>query len=205
MSIRILSIFFVFILLLGCDTKNPNSDRSMDKINNTISQLENNILISKKQIEDLKNDMQELKNDVYEKRGRDIVNEITHRVAMFTPSSKDFSTVNTDVGMFYIALKDIQKYANGYKLILSIGNPNSVTYNNLHVTVTYGKSMKGYDWVLDLLSSKKYEATILVDILPNYWNDISIILSPAQIEELEAFWVAINPSTVKLKIKESER
>lgn len=109
--------------------------------------------------------------------------------ARFNPSSKEFQAVKTDMGIFYIKLENIEKYADGYKVIFAIGNPNNTTYGNTKVTISYGENE----------NRKTHETTALTDLLPSYWNDIDVILSPAAENDISNIFIKIEPTTVKLK------
>ena len=61
----------------------------------------------------------------------DSIHEINQSYAIFTPGSKGFSSIHTDVGNLLVILESLKKYANGYQVTFSIGNPNFVTYNGI--------------------------------------------------------------------------
>ncbi len=98
-----------------------------------------------------------------------------------------------------ISLKDIQPYAKGYRLFFEIGNPNSIIYNNIHVVITYGKNEEDLKGKAFLLEAKKYETDIYKDMIPGYWNEVIVTLSPLDISELGTIWMEIEPKIVKLK------
>lgn len=192
-----LIILISLMYLFGCDRNNiPSNSDNLKNFQKELDKLEMNITELKKTNETLKQDIIELR----------VVNlkialkKIDQSLAIFTPDSKGFGVVSTEKGIFLIGLKEIQQYANGYKLIFEIGNPASIIYYHTKITVTYGRGDKDYP-TLNLLTSKKYETLIEDELLPSYWNDITIILSPAKMEDLEYIWVTIDPQSVKLKTK----
>lgn len=64
----------------------------------------------------------------------------SYRTADLDPSSlKKYQRIDTSSGFFLVALEDVMPYLDGYKLILSIGNPSSATYNGFTLKVKWGK------------------------------------------------------------------
>lgn len=54
--------------------------------------------------------------------------------------SKQFSKVETNAGDFLLAVDQREKTANGYRLVLKIGNPHSATYSNFKLRLFWGKN-----------------------------------------------------------------
>ena len=114
------------------------------------------------------------------------------------PSVKGYERIDTTAGSFLVMLKDIQPYADGYKLKLSIGNISSAEYSGFALTATWHKSYAKYtseDW-----SKGGHEKTFNYPekLLPGSWNTVSLILSPAQKEELEYIEISMSTNQIML-------
>jgi hypothetical protein len=193
---RALKIFFIFpIILCSCNSQITSSNAN--KINEKIISLEKEIISLHQTINTLKNnELMALKNDIYTLRIENAVKQL----AIFTPSNTGFQLINTDSGILLVSLKNIEEYADGYKITFSIGNPSTATYSNASITLTYGPKDKKYNSI-DLAHAAKYETDINQDLIPGYWNDVQIVLSNAKKEQLNYIWFTITPKTIELNTK----
>ncbi|MEW6408644.1 MAG: hypothetical protein AB1488_00830 [Nitrospirota bacterium] len=65
---------------------------------------------------------------------------LIRKSVVLDPSSlKHYERIDTSSGFFLISLEDVTPYLDGYKLILSIGNPSSATYAGFTLRVKWGK------------------------------------------------------------------
>jgi hypothetical protein len=118
--------------------------------------------------------------------------------AVFDPSSKGYQRVDTSSGSFLVSLKDIQPYADGYRLKLSIGNPSSAEYSGFSLTAKWHKSfekMTSEDWQKE---QPEKTFTYTEKLFPGSWNTVSLILSPAQKEELGYIEISMSTDQVML-------
>ncbi len=128
---------------------------------------------------------------------------------VLSPVFKGYVKLDTNAGYFLIACEDAQPYLDGYKVILKIGNPASVTYNGFTLEIEWGK-----EYIYDekdpfgLLSIRKYEEwkkslrketkSFTNQLLPGRWNKVELILTPAKPEEIKYIGLSMNTDTVAL-------
>lgn len=123
--------------------------------------------------------------------------------AQFAPNSEGFQSVDTDIGKLTVSLQKIEKYANGHKIFLQIGNPTSATLSDTEITVKYGVNFENSDkifsdWYNNLKESKK---NITQKLMPSTWNNVEVTLSPSTDEETGFISVELNPKKISLKTK----
>ena len=117
---------------------------------------------------------------------------------IFDPSSKGYQRLNTTSGSFLVSLKDVQPYADGYNLKLAIGNLSSAEYSGFILTAKWNKSFDKFtpeDWG-KLQKEKTFNYT--EKLLSGSWNTVSLILSPAQKEELGYIEISMATDQVML-------
>lgn len=131
----------------------------------------------------------------------DKVEELDHpyAVAIFDPMEKGFQRVDTEIGTFLVSLKNVQQYADGIKVTLSIGNIQSVTYTNIRISGKYGMRRPSYpiwspnetkedrasrhqEWnnarAKFRSSLKDFSVTLTEKIRPGNWNSSIIVTLP---------------------------
>lgn len=131
------------------------------------------------------------------------LNNIVTNSANFSPSSEGYTGVDTPIGKLTISLEKIEKYADGHKVFLQIGNPTSATISQSDITVKYGIAFENAndafsDWHNNLKESKK---TITKKLLPATWNDVEVTLSPSSDEETGFISVELTPKEISLNKK----
>lgn len=105
------------------------------------------------------------------------------------PSSKGFLRLDHDTGFFLISCKDAEPYIDGYKIIISVGNPFAGTYSNTKFKVKWGKKptkkLENDDeyrnWRNTLFSK---QIDVADDIRAGSWNNVELILTPAKPEDI---------------------
>ncbi len=107
-----------------------------------------------------------------------------------TSSLEGYVRVDSNHGIFFVSLIDIQPYLNGYKLILNIGNPSYVTYRGFDLTVEWGEFL--------LSETKQRKETYTKDLYPGSWNKIEFNISPVEAEELNYIKVSITTNRLSL-------
>lgn len=182
------SIFAIIISLIitSCEQNNNNEA--------AILKLEKILVEQKADLNELKKEILEISAQLYKMK----IEKFSTQVATFNPDNKEFQIIQTSLGMFFIQIDNIQPYGNGYKVFVSIGNPNFATFSNINIKITYGKSDKNGNF--DLLSAHNYKTTLLKNLLPGFWNNESFILAPAEKEDLQNIWIHIEPTQTALKI-----
>lgn len=141
------------------------------------------------QIDDLKTEVSDLKLQL--SNTQDKLSQVSWELsnlhssaATFSPSSKGYEVLHTNVGDFVASLKKITKYADGYKATFLIGNPNLITYGGITAKVHWGEAFKKEDNISRWLSSlKTQDIDINQSFLPGVWNEVTVTLSPAEAKE----------------------
>jgi hypothetical protein len=120
-------------------------------------------------------------------------------------SSKGFQRLDTNCGTFWVMLEDVEPYTNGYKFVLSIGNPYYAIFSGMKTRARWGpafdakaseKDMSSYEaWEKTL---KEKEETITNELRPGTWNKMTVILAPAKQEDLAYVEFSMTVEQVKL-------
>jgi hypothetical protein len=151
-----------------------------------------------KQLEELKGRLDKIEKDTSRLRFDLDAEKSRYGSLVIDPSSKGYQRLDTSTGTFLVSLKDVQPYADGFKLKLTIGNPSYAQYNGFVLDVTWNKSFEKFtteDW-----GHAQHEKTFnyTEKLMPGSWNTISLILSPAQKEELEFIEISMTTDQVML-------
>jgi len=120
-------------------------------------------------------------------------------------SSKGFQRLDTNCGTFWVMLDDIEPYPDGYKLVLSIGNPYYAIFSGMKTLTRWGpafdgnvseKDVSAYEaWEKTL---KEKEGTVTHALRPGTWNKMTVILAPAKQEDLAYVEFSMTVEQVKL-------
>jgi hypothetical protein len=120
-------------------------------------------------------------------------------------SSKGFQRLDTNCGTFWVMLDDIEPYPDGYKLVLSIGNPYYAVFSGMKTLARWGpafdgnvseKDVSAYEaWEKTL---KEKEETVTHALRPGTWNKMTVILAPAKQEDLAYVEFSMTVEQVKL-------
>jgi len=108
-------------------------------------------------------------------------------------TSKAFSVIDTKVGRLYVAVRSVQPYLNGQKIIVDIGNPTATTFSNAKLTLTWGPRV-GEDFK-DFEAFDKQKRTKEIDepkrFAPASWTPVEVILDDAPADQLGAVWLKL--------------
>ena len=115
-----------------------------------------------------------------------------------------FSAVNTDNGIFFISIEDVQPYLSGYKIMLDIGNPQNCRYRGLKLNVKWSKEFDSEnkdisytDWKKAI--NEKDMSFSTVSLEAGEWTTIEVVMSPVELEEMGYIEFSVYASTVALK------
>lgn len=108
-------------------------------------------------------------------------------VAHLDVHDKNFATVESTGGFFLITCKSFEPIPNGYRLHLSVGNPNNEIVKNPILHFMYGPI-------------REFSSTTPIDgtISPGTWFDVDAVISPIKDEDLKTLAVSINASDIFL-------
>jgi len=173
-------------MLSGCTPENQSNSNQNEEISSLNTQISS-----------LQNQINQLQNDANQTSSK--ISQMNKSYALFTPSSKGYSTINANVGTFVVSLDSLSKYANGYRATFSIGNPNLMTFNGIKVQVQWGEAYtpdKNYsDWIRSL---KSEEIDINKSLLPGVWNKVTVVISPATSKETGVIFLSLVTNIVYL-------
>lgn len=120
-------------------------------------------------------------------------------------SSKGFQRLDTNCGTFWVMLENVEPYPDGYKLVLSIGNPYYAIFSGMKTLARWGpafdgnvseKDVSAYEaWEKTL---KEKEETMTSELRPGTWNKMTLILAPAKQEDLAYVEFSMTVEQVKL-------
>ncbi len=130
--------------------------------------------------------------------------------ANFQIGKEGFQRIETSVGYIFVSLADVQKYANGYKVIFDLGNPYNASITNINATLRYGKGLSEYipeDNVNDFYTHYKSwednlkvaERSIVNEIYGGSWNKVTFIISPAKEEDLETLHLSLSATALIMR------
>lgn len=114
------------------------------------------------------------------------------------PSTKSFQRLDSTVGVLLVSCQDVQPYANGFKVHLSIGNVTMATLHGFKLKVSWGPAYTDTtvtDWTTARHSG---EFDFTDDLLPGKWNKVAFALTPAQPRDLDYVSVGMESNTVSL-------
>lgn len=128
-------------------------------------------------------------------------------VVYLDPLSKDFYKIETNAGLFLIAIKEINKLEKGYLMKLRVGNPNNASYEGVKLTVSWGKPWdprainKNFnDWRKSLLTAEYNFSGALES---GTWTEIAVELTPIQLGHWGHIECSMDIKTIKLQKKRS--
>lgn len=205
-----------------------SSCRDQVSTNTNTAQIERRIEDIEKQnasmLEDLKK-LEKLASETEYKRYRDqlLASDLAdldpdlasvYKFRKLNTSSPEFDYIDIGWGHLLVSVEGVDKYLDGYKINLSIGNPNYAQLNGLNVDVQYGKLE------LDLPKDKKWEdmTTRETDdiikqahcklkkqsvkcsetLKSGTWTKIAIILPNADTEDMKLITYRVNASSISL-------
>lgn len=183
-----IGIMVVTLTILGCaDNKTSELEQKMSDMGTKL------------------NDMQSTVDYQRTRMARFQVEKDRYNKVYLDTSSKGFQRLDTNCGTFWVMLEDVEPYTNGYKFVLSIGNPYYAVFSGVKTRARWGqafeakaseKDMSAYEaWEKTL---KEKEETITNELRPGTWNKMTVILAPAKQEDLAYIEFSMTVEQVKL-------
>lgn len=107
-------------------------------------------------------------------------------------------------GTFLISLASVERYLNGYKVALKIGNTTNATYNGFDLTFRWGKQEPDFRsldvWSKWWDSLQERTQKFSQDLLPGKWNSVELILLPTTADGLGYFQLSMETNEVSLRL-----
>ncbi len=106
--------------------------------------------------------------------------------AFFSSTDTNFHIIRTDYGNMLVSLKNVEKFGDGYRLLLALGNPTSMALNGLNGTIWWGGEKKDFQ--------------ILSVLEPGAWNEVPITIGPANEKDIGMVVVGdLKTDTVRMR------
>ena len=102
-----------------------------------------------------------------------------------------YQPIETGVGKLLVILRSAEPYLDGYKLIISFGNPYACELKGLEVTASVG-------------TNKMQKFSFPSAFKSGWWTDVELILSPARSEDLKHIELWADTDTVSLYVPKTK-
>jgi|SRR5271170_380538 len=189
-----------FPLHLSSQTATPSATPpSVEDQQREIADLRAQVAALQKQVEYFGSRESLLSMRVNDKKDREdsVTLDVTHSA---------YQRLDTDNGFLLVSAEQAVPYLNGYKILLNIGNPLSVSYSGLKAKIKWAKYYDANqftpDSYADWQKSIQQKETSFSDVLEKgTWKKIELIVAPATAEQLGYLKLSINTKTVIIDAK----
>ena len=114
-------IMVVALMISGCtDSKTSELEQKLSGVETKINEMQSTV------------DYQRTKMARYQ------VEKDRYSKVYLDTSSKGFQRLDTNCGTFWVMLEDVEPYSNGYKFVLSIGNPYYAVFSGMKTRARWG-------------------------------------------------------------------
>jgi hypothetical protein len=153
--------------------------------------------------------------DQFDKRIQELEQKV---LALEVNSFKDFSVdldvahpdryqrLSSNTGTFLVSFSNAERYLDGYKIRLSIGNITTATFSGFELTLRFGtkepEAGVGHDWLEWYRTVRTKTETFTRELKPGRWNVVEIIVLPARPDELGYLQVRLRTDEVMLQSEE---
>jgi ABC-type antimicrobial peptide transport system permease subunit len=110
-----------------------------------------------------------------------------------------YSRIDSNGGIFFIIVENVEKYLDGYKINLRIGNPQNCTYNGFELEAEWNKPFT-VEMDYDEWTKNKKEKVINMtqQLSSGNWATCSVNLSPMTEEEIHNVSFSISTDSISL-------
>lgn len=119
--------------------------------------------------------------------------------ARFDPAAaQGFARLETSVGSFAVALREVKPYADGVRAVLDVGNLTTAKVRGATFKVKWGPRLSGgrlKEWEASL---QQRDIEILKDLEPGRWNQVVLSLPDTEISSLGYIEVGMETSEISL-------
>jgi hypothetical protein len=122
---------------------------------------------------------------------------------VLNPFSSTYQSIETNTGVFLIAIERMEQIENGVRLHVNVGNPNYADYNDFTLRFIWGKKRVGEmgptyeEWRQTL---KGVDVTFNGKLARGKWNSMEVDLTPVGEGELSYLECEMNVSSVELEM-----
>ena len=197
MTKRIWMSLWVLVVLFGTTAQAADEEYYEQKI----SQLEAQIGALEEYLQDLAPRLNSFSRDIY-KNINERVRQVSDKVIAINPVSRKFNKIETNAGDFLLAVDDMEKINNGYRLTIKIGNPNSAIYEDVHLRIFWGRKWDPenvkptYEEWRSSLTGAEYKFGGPLE--SGKWTEVVVDLTPAAATNFEYIECEMDVGTVKL-------
>jgi len=113
-----------------------------------------------------------------------------------------FQTIESSLNHFFVSIKHVHQYLEGYKIAFSIGNPYYATYDNIKIKLKYNKRPISWQEYKKLFLKKNYDEyskyrddlekkaqeksfDILTPLKAGTWNHVEVFVDKCMLDDLE--------------------
>ena len=112
--------------------------------------------------------------------------------AFVSATESGYGLARTKLGPMTVSLSGAEKYVDGYKLRLQLGNITAAQLSGVHVNVAWGLFKVG-------TAQKTKDFEILKPLPPGTFTTTEILLSPADATEIKLVSVSVVPDKIELR------
>ncbi len=131
-------------------------------------------------------------------------------VAVLNAKESAFRTIHSCDCVFFVSIKSVSHYLDGYKVLFKIGNTSNVTFTNPKIKIEWN-TYPTFDVTLSLdeilkrndewkKANKEKTFSIAGNLNPGEWSNVELFLSPCSEQELEYIRLSIEPSPAQLNV-----
>lgn len=138
--------------------------------------------------------------------------------AVLDPTSKGYSSVSTDKGVFLFSVADAIPFLDGHKIVLEIGNPMNMTFQGFKLRIRHGRRPPPIpsvnigetnaartieQWIEDRRvwekTLRKVEFSFTDSLPPGAWSMVDFTLKETKPEDVAYLEVSIETDTISLR------
>ncbi|MGH9718508.1 MAG: hypothetical protein ACRD4R_17505 [Candidatus Acidiferrales bacterium] len=128
-----------------------------------------------------------------------------HQTVDLDLTSRNYLRIDTDQGMFLVAVQNVEPYLDGYKITLDVGNTSSATFHGFKLHSEWNTK---YDWTHYTEASfdswqketRKRDDSFPEVLYPGRWNAVEVLLPSTSAGQLGFFEVSMETSEVSLQL-----
>ena len=183
-----------FPLNVTSQTETPSAPPSLADQQRQIADLMAQVAALQKKVEYFGSRESLLSSRMNDKKDREdsVTLDLTHST---------YQRLDTDNGFLLVSAEKAVPYLNGYKILLKIGNPLSVSYSGFTAKIKWAKYYDSNQFTNDSYAawqkSIQQKESSFPDVLEKgSWKKVELIVAPATAEQLGYLKLSINTKTV---------
>jgi hypothetical protein len=133
----------------------------------------------------------------------------SHRTVQLDPAAREFERLDTSLGTLAVAIRDVQPFADGVRVLLAIGNLTSAALGKVEINAKWGRRMPTHkteksgiaywkEYNLWAESLKQKTISLTHDLRPGHWNKVSLTLPDTPSQEFGYLEISIHSAAIAL-------